>query len=128
MPLTSLEIIAALFALIGLIKIIVILINKKSWFSVTKSVYGNPAASSLIFFILALIVFYFLIQELTIIEIIAAAAFISLLMGLAFLQVSKDILTLGNKMLNKKFTGWQLFIMIVWLILLIWTIYSIFFV
>ena len=125
---TPLEIIAALFALIGLIKIIVILINKKSWLPVTKSVYGSSRTSSFIFFILALIIFYFLIQELTIVQIIAVAAFVALLMGIAFLQVSKDILALANKVLNKKFTGWQLFVMIVWLILLIWTIYSIFFV
>ena len=124
---TPIEIIAAIFAIVGLIKIIVILINKKNWLPVTKAVYGNSGTSSIIFFILAIIVFYYLIQAFTIVEIVAVVAFISLIMGLAFLQTSKDVLSMANKALNKKFTGWMWIIIIIWLILLVWTLYTLFF-
>ncbi|MCH7568819.1 MAG: hypothetical protein IIA87_05345 [Nanoarchaeota archaeon] len=64
---------------------IVILTNRKRWWPITKSVYGNPAISGVIFFILAAVVLFYLLQELTIVQIIATAAFVSLLMGLGFM-------------------------------------------
>ena len=126
MPLTSLEIIVSIFAILGIIKFIVILVRREKWWPVTKSVYGNPAIFRWIFLILAGIVFYLLIQELTIVQILAVAAFIALLMAFGFTTYSKETLELAQKIMKKGFSGWQWFYILIWAVLLLWALYEIF--
>ena len=123
---TPIEIIAALFAILGLIKLVVILISRKSWWPITKGVYGNPHVSGIVFLVLAAIVLFYLLQELTIVQIIATAVFVSLLMGVGFMSYSKETLALAKKVIDKGFSGWMWLYIIIWLILLLWVFYEIF--
>lgn len=125
--LTGIEIIAGIFALAGLIKIVTILINKNWWFrNVSERVYGNQRLTGFVFFVLAVVVFYFLIQELNLVQILAAVAFGSLLTALAFLSFSKELLDLGKKIISKKFNIWMKFYILIWIVLLAWVLYEIF--
>ena len=126
MSLTPIEIIATIFAVFGLLKIIIVLRNKDDWLKITKKIYMNPQNSGLVLIILATLVFYYLIQELTIVQIIAASTFMALLMGIAFLEFSKDLLPLAKKMLNKGISGWLWIYTIIWVVLLLWTLSEIF--
>jgi|SRR3989344_7237288 len=127
MAFTPLEIIAFVFALLVIIKIIFIIINKQAWYkSVAKPIYDNIKASGFIFTILAVIIFYFLIRELTITQIFAALAFSSLLIALGLLQW-KDIGSLVKKAYSQKFNIWTWLYIIVFLILVLWVLYEILF-
>ena len=123
---TPIEWIALIFAAVGLIKMIVILVNRESWLSVTRKVYGNPGVWRIVFLILAAIVLWFLIQELTIVQIIAAGAFVTLLIGLAIMSFSKEMLPIAEKILKKGFSGWMWFYIIIWVVLLVWVLWELF--
>ena len=123
---TSIETIAAIFAIFGLIKLLVIIIDKKSWMPVTRGVYGNPNISAPILLILALIVFYYLIQELNIVQIFAVGCLFSLIMGLGFMSLNKELLSLASKIIKKNFSVWMWVYILVWMAGMIWVLYEVF--
>jgi hypothetical protein len=125
MALSSLEIIALIFVLFGIIKLIVVLINKMKWYDgVIKPVYSNSGISSLIILILAIIVLYYLSKELSFAQLFGVLAFIALFMALGFLQYSKETLEFVKKIYNKKITGWLWVYIIFWVILMLLGLYE----
>ena len=127
MAFTPLEIIALIFALVTIFKIIFIAVNKQAWYKdVAKPIYENSKASGFIFTVLAIVIFYFLIRELTITQIFAALAFSSLLIALGFLQW-KGINSLVKKAYSQKFNTWAWLYIIIFLILVLAVFYEIFF-
>jgi len=127
MAYTPVEIIALVFALLILIKLVVLMIKPKAWMdSVAFPIYRNPAVSGGVFAILAAVIFYYLIAELTIVQIFATVAFTSFMMSLGLLVYSKEILVFAQKVaqkfIKKGFTGTQWVITIVWLILALWVL------
>ena len=126
MPFTPIEIIALIFTLLIILKIIFIITNKQTWYkNVAKPIYDNTKTSGIIFTISAIIIFYFLIQELTITQIFAALAFSSLLIALGFLQ-HKDMTSLIQKAYKQKFNIWTWFYIIIFLLLIFLVLYEIF--
>lgn len=123
---SPLNIIALIFIIVGILKIFTISINKKNWMPVVRSFFSNKLAGSAVVIILAIIVFYFLIQELTIIQIIASAAFISLLIALSVLQFNEEIVALAKKISSKKFSLMTWIYIFIWLILFAWALYQMF--
>jgi hypothetical protein len=123
---TAIEWIALVLAVLVLVKIIVILVSKKSWLPVTKKVYGSPGIWGFVFLILAAIVFWFLIQELSIVQIVAVGALISLLMGVGIMGYSKDVLPFIDKVLKKSFNGWTWLSIIIWIVLSLWVLWELF--
>lgn len=125
---TPIEWIVTVFAALALIKLIVIIVNKEGWWPVVKGVWGkkNRWLTGIIALILAVIVFWFLIQELTIVQIFAVMAFTALFMILGFMQYADDLLTLAKKMLKKRFSGWLWLYVIIWIILTLWALYEVF--
>lgn len=127
MVFTALEIISLIFVILGLIKLLFVVINKKIWLNnIVKPFYKNSGISSLILAILAIIIFYFLIQELNIVQIFAVIAFSSLLIALGFLRFSKDMSKIIEKAYNKRLDLGSLLYIALWLALLLWALYSIF--
>ncbi|PIN95153.1 hypothetical protein COU53_00785 [Candidatus Pacearchaeota archaeon CG10_big_fil_rev_8_21_14_0_10_30_48] len=125
MALTPIETIALIFAVIGIVKLLVIIIDRRSWFPIIRGIYGNPKISSVIVFVLVLIVFYYLIKEITMVQLMATIGFVSLLIALAFLQWNKEVLTLSKKILKDKLSLGTLIYLLLWLVLMLWTIYEI---
>lgn len=127
MPYTAVEIIALILVVLTLIKIIIVLFSKKSWLKVSSGIYDNGKVWSWIALVLAAVVLYYLLQSMTIVSIMAAAAFTALLMAFAFLQYAKEMKTLATKMLKQKLSGGLIFYIIIWLALVLWTGYTILF-
>lgn len=127
MPLTPIETIAAVFAVLGVVKLVVLLINKRAWIkNVAVPLYGNPAGASVVFVILAIFLFYYILQELSIVQIFAVMALTGILMGLGFLLYSNEMIAFARKIYKKKFSGWLWLYIIIWLLLSIWVLYEIF--
>jgi len=119
---TTIEIIALIFIIISLTKIIYITLNPTSWNKrIVKKIWKNPHATSFISLILALIILFYLIKELTIIQILATSAFVSMLILYAFSIFSKELMNLTNKFYKGRTILKRASIYIIlWLILLLW--------
>lgn len=127
MAMTPVEIIAAIFAIAVIVKLIVIVINKMVWYKgVARPIYGNLTVSAIVSLVLAVIIFYFLIQELTIVQIFAALAFSGMLIGFGFLAYGKGIRPFVEKAYKQKFSGLVWIQIIIWLVLVLWVLYEIF--
>ncbi len=126
MVLTSIELIALVFSIFGLIKLIAIIINKEIWYQgVAKPVYNNNNISTVILTIIGVVVFYFIILEFTITQVLAIMAFSSLLIGIGFLQYSKEVISLINNIYRKKMGLMLKIYTLIWLIIILWALYEI---
>jgi len=96
---TPIEWIVTIFAVVGLIKLFVIMVNKKSWWALTKNVYGNPGLTGFVSLVLAAVVLWYLLQELTIVQILAAGVFTVLLIGFASSR-SSPFFNLSNSLFS----------------------------
>ena len=124
---SAVEVFAALFAIMGLTKIVVVVVNRKRWRPVALGIYGNARISSCFFAVLAIVVFYFLIQELSIVQIFAVMLFSSLMIGLSLLQYSDEMTSLIKEVFEKKFSVAQKVLIFVWIVLQLWVLKSVFF-
>jgi len=124
---TIIEWMAAIIAIIVLIKILVILISPKSWMSVVKFFYGNSMMTMIVSAILAIGSFWYLMKELTIIQIFAVLFLMSMLMLVSLSVYSKDMIPLARKILqNRKFLNRGWLAIIIWLVLTLWALKELF--
>ena len=127
MALTPIEIIATILALLSLIKLITISINKKAWInSISKPILKNQTLTGVVLAILGIIILYFLLQELSIVQIFAVMSFMSVMMGLGFLSYSKELVSIMEKLAKQKFSTLMWIYILIWLFLVLWVLYSIF--
>lgn len=124
---TPIEIIALIFVVIGIIKLITLLINPSKWIKVIDTVYKKPAITMIIALILAAIMLNYLLAELTIVQIFAVMAFLGSLMILNIVNYSKEISTLAKKILKDKNILKKAWLStIIWIALMFWVLYAIF--
>jgi len=124
---TPIEIIALILIALAFIKMVILLVKPKAWMNLTKSIYSNKILIQVVAFILASILLYYLLQELTIVQILAVIAFTAFLVVLGLASevefiVKKYEAQIKNGSLWKK--HW--FYVLVWLVLLIWGAYELF--
>jgi len=94
---TPIGIIALILIIISAIKIIVILVNPKSWADIVKKMWANPMVTSIISLILAVIVLYYLIQSgLTIVQILAVTLFVALLMAVGIGMYATEMISMAT--------------------------------
>ena len=123
---SPLEIIAVLFAVLVIVKLVFIVVNKQLFYkNVVKPLYSSKINGG-VFGILAVVVFYYLIQELTIVQIFGAMVFTSLLMGATLARFSKDLLKLADKVYKKKFDSWMWIYALIWVVLSLLVLYEVF--
>ncbi len=126
MVFTAIELIALIAAILTLIKIGVVALNKKIWFNkVTKKVYGSKNSACIFFIILAVVIFIFLLQSLTLVEIFACMTLSFVLLALGFIQFNKDTIKFGERIMKKKFPVSAIIYIIFWVILAIAVIYQV---
>jgi uncharacterized protein YjeT (DUF2065 family) len=124
----SLETIAFIFVLAGLIKILFLLIFPKSWKNFVRNLYKKPNLLLGIELVLTVIIFYYLIQYLTIIQIIGGVVLGALLTGMTFAVYGKEIMPLFTKIFTKRDLFKKAWLpILLWLILIIWVLKFLFF-
>ena len=129
MTFTPVETIALVLIVISVIKIVILLVNPKSWMNFAKNFYSKPKAISVVAFILGAIVLYYLLQSgITFVEILAVTAFVSLLM---LIGLAKEVGPLIKKYdsIIKKGNLWKDYWLytLIWVVLLIWGVKELFF-
>lgn len=119
----TITIFALIIALLALVKILVILIKPKVWTEVVKSVWRAPGFMMVVCLILAAVVLYYLIQDISIVQIMAVFLFVALLGGMTVAVYSKEVVSLAGKMLNdRKFMKKAWLPVIIWLVLILWAL------
>lgn len=127
MNLSSLEIIAGLFAILVLVKLIVVMFNRQAWFNnVTKPIYGAGKITSFIMVVLAIIIFYFISLTLNIIQIVSVIAFTSLLVAAGLAMYPKEMVEFGRKITGKKLSFGLILYAAIWIIISILVLLSVF--
>ena len=125
---TPIEAIAFVLIAISLIKIIVIAIDPMIWYrNVVKVIFSNKRTTQVVSLTLAAIVLYYLLIELSIIDIFASIFFMALIMmfgfasfGAKFLGFAEDIYKEKN-VLNRYW-----FYTAIWIVLLLWGLQELF--
>ncbi len=124
---TPIEIMALIVAVLGALKILLILINPKSLLPVTKKVYGKPVATTIVALIAAGVVLSYLLVELTIVQIFAAMLFTMALMVVGAAAFGKEIIDWAqNIMQNRSFLKRSWLCLIIWIALIVWVLLEIF--
>jgi len=126
MAFTPVEIIALLFIILGMVKFLVNIFSRKTWYTkVVKPIYVHKISGAIIG-ILAFVCLYYLLQELTIVQIIASMAFTSLVIVLAFSFYWKELQPAVEKMYNKSLSFGLILYAVIWLALMCWALWVMF--
>ena len=96
---TALEVIATIFALFVLVKIVVVLINPQVWMKkVAEPLLGNPRLATAVYGVLAIVVGYYVLTRLYIVDVAAVMLFTALVMGVGLMPYSKELLKIADEM------------------------------
>ena len=125
---TPIEIIALLVALLTVIKVIVLLINKEAWMRVPEAIFKQPMVTMIISLILSLVVLYYLLAEITIVQIFAVIGFLMFLIMSMFAAYSKEVMAMANKLIKSKdMFGRSWLPSLIWLAMSVWVLYILLF-
>lgn len=124
----TLEILATIIIVFGVIKLIFILISPEAWLNFAKKVYVKPKVTSIIALILAIIVLYYLIDAgITIVHILAITLFMGLVMVTGISIYFKGVIDWVMRRDVKNILKEQWLLTLIWILLLAWGIKEIFF-
>ena len=123
----ALETIVLILAAITTIKISILLIKPKAWMNFDKWIIGGNWFTGVIFLLLAALIFYYLIQELTIVQILAVTFFASMLIGVSYAIVGKEMIKVYEKHMKTKglWSNGMWFYTLLWLVLIAWGVIEI---
>ncbi|OGJ12649.1 hypothetical protein A3K82_02155 [Candidatus Pacearchaeota archaeon RBG_19FT_COMBO_34_9] len=115
---TPIEIIVLILISFSVIKILTI---PNIWMKyVIRPLYSKPKILFLVELILAGIVLFFLLQSLTIVQILAVVAFGALLTGMTFAWYGKETISWAEKLLKKGIWKKAWLPILIWLALIVW--------
>ena len=125
MVFTPIELFAFILSVFVLIKLVVIFVDPNKWMNFASSIWSRPALTSFISLLLAVMVLYYLLEELTIVQIFAVMLFFTLIFAMGIAPYAKEFIAMGKKMINRTVKDLWFYILI-WLALIAWTLYSLF--
>jgi len=126
---TPIEILATIFAVLVLFKLILSITNPKLRVKIAESfISTNTAVMIIVFLALTAIVGYYMLSSLTIVEVAAAMLFMSGLMGIFFIQYKGIMLKLLRESLKSREEflrkNWLTFL--IWAAIAVWVLYVVF--
>lgn len=119
---TPIEIMALIFAIAILVKILVFVTNPRKWLKIVKPLYANPVLLAVASLVLAAISLNYLLQELTIIQIAATMLFIAFLAAISMASYSKEVFDFAEKLLSKETIKKARLSIIIWVLLAGWVL------
>ena len=122
---TAVEWLALAIAVFSLVKIGFILIKPKAWMVFAGKIWRKPKITGSVALILSAVVLYYLLQELTIVQIFASMLFFALLIAMGFVPYIKELISFNRKNM-KKIIKESRFYILIWLLLIIWVLWEIF--
>ena len=127
MAFSAIEIAALALVILGLIKLVILSFNAKTWIKVVKTIYGNPVVTFTVELVLAVVLFYYLLQQFTIVQIMSVIALGALLTGMSLAVYGKETSAWASKILKKKSLVRKAWLpILIWLGLTVWTLIELF--
>ena len=123
---SALNVFALILAFWVLIKTVVVLSSPKSWLNFAKKLWKQPAVTGVVLFVLSAIVLYYLLMQLTIIQIFAVMLFFALLSGATMAPYTKEFLSMAQKLLKRSTLRQVWYIWLIWLALVVWVLWALF--
>ena len=124
---TPVEIIALIFVIFGVIKLVAVSTNPKGWMKLPEAFQKNAAVTAFVALILAAVVLYYLLMEITIVQVFASMLFFALIMMVMFATMPKECVDFAKKMIGDKNLMSRLWLaLLIWIVLMIWVLYAIF--
>jgi hypothetical protein len=124
---TPIEWFALIVVVLMFVKGIVVLINPKAWIRFAKGLWKTPWLTGLISFVLAAVVLFYLLLELTIVEVFAVMLFVMLLGAVGVATYMKEFMSLADKISKRKVLSRSWFYWVIWLVLALWVVWVLFF-
>jgi hypothetical protein len=115
------------FSIIVIVKLLVVSFKPKSWLNIVKPLYKSHIMLFVVELILAAALFYYLLMELTIVQIMATIVLGALLTGMTFAVYGKETIDWAKKLLKQKTMVKRAWLpILIWLALVIWALVSLF--
>ncbi len=106
-----------------IVKILFVAFNAKGWLSFGKRLYSSPIVLVLAEAILAAVLFYYLLMQITIVQIMASLGLGALLTGIVFAVYPKETMAWAGKFLKRKTILDRAWLpIILWLALAVWAL------
>ena len=124
----ALDIIATIFALLIVVKIVVVLVKPQLWMKkVAEPLLGNPPLATAVYGILAIVVGYYVFTNLDIIDIAAVMAFTALVTGLGMLPYAQTLLKVAEEMsaTRSKLLRNAWLPIVIWVVIALWVLTSV---
>jgi len=121
---TSIEVLATIFAVLILVKLAFIRTNPKAWMDFAQPILRNSVVALSVYLVLAAVVGYFIFSSMTIVQVGAVMLFTSLLMGVGLAPYSQVILKVGEEMLTEG-VGKAWLSMLIWTGISLWVLYGV---
>ena len=122
---TSIEILATIFAVLVIVKLTVVTAKPALWMRWAGAMLKNELVATLIYLVLAVIVGYFILAELTVVQVAAVTLWVSMLGGIGLVPYSKILLKSRDELLSVGMRKAWLAILI-WAVFAIWVLYAVF--
>jgi len=125
---TPIEILAAIFAILVLVKLLFVAVNPKFWMKGVESILSNYVFTTVVYVLLAIIIGYIVFKSLSIVQVAAVMLFTSVLIGLTLIPYSKEFLTLGKELTStqSKIFRKAWLAIVIWAGIAVWTLYAVF--
>jgi len=121
---TSIEMLATIFAVLVLVKLAFIRTNPKAWINFAQPILRNSVVALVVYLALATVVGYFIFSSMTIVQVGAVMLFTSLLMGVGLAPYSQLILKVGEEILTEGL-GKAWLSMLIWTGISLWVLYGV---
>ena len=124
---TPIEILAAVFAILTLAKILILAIKPEALLKASEALLNRRDGMTIVCLILSAVVGYYVLTSVDIVEVAAVMLFTSLLMSLFLLPYYNDVLKIKeffwrrSEMLRRSW--WSL---LIWVGLAVWVLYKVF--
>ena len=125
---STIAILAVIFSLIIIVKVSIVFINPHGWFRVVHALFENTRILTIVYAVLSVIVGYYILRNLSIIQVSAVMLFTSLLIGLALIPFFGTILSLRQEVYGSRLDilrkTWLS--LLIWTAIALWTLYEVF--
>lgn len=128
---TAIEVIALILIVISVIKLIVIAVNPKAWYGPANPLvkaFSNNASAIVFSLVIGAVVLFYLLTELSIVQIFAATAFAFAFLMLMLAPYMKEIMetVVGDAETGKHFLTKHWLSIVIWIVLIVWVVWEIF--
>ena len=124
--LTPMEILALILVILIAVKLFVLYVKQRAWLKFTKALYSNPQTFTIVAGILALIVGYYVLQEVTIVQAFGVILFMSLLMGIGISQFKDELFEFADRIYKRNLFKRTRLAWGIWVVLCLWVLWELF--